>query len=32
MDEKNPDGYTYDSFKTGKHLAWDFTLVTYIVR
>ena len=20
-----PDGYTYDSFKTGKPLAWDFT-------
>ena len=22
---KHPDGYTYDSFKTGKPLAWDFT-------
>ena len=23
--KKRPDGYTYDSFKTGKPLAWDFT-------
>ena len=23
--KKCPDGYTYDSFKTGKPLAWDFT-------
>ena len=23
--KKHPDGYNYDSFKTGKPLAWDFT-------
>jgi len=23
--KKRPDGYTYDSFKSGKPLAWDFT-------
>ena len=23
--KKRPDGYTYDSFKTGKYLTWDFT-------
>ena len=23
--KKRPDGYTYDSFKTEKLLAWDFT-------
>ena len=22
---KRPDGYTYDSFKSGKPLAWDYT-------